>query len=78
MAIEADENCWMADSSWYQWIPDGFRIAILAINIILLLDIIRALLCKLRKNISAQHTKYTYILISNGMSYDSILRRAYT
>ncbi|KAK4883297.1 hypothetical protein RN001_006616 [Aquatica leii] len=72
VAINANDHCWVVDTSWYQWIPDGFRIAILCLNVLLLLDIIKALCKKLSKNVTAQETKYNYILI-NGKSYYNIL-----
>lgn len=48
----------MVEDSGYQWIVDGFRIAVLAINTLLLLDIIRVLLMKLRQHTTANHAKY--------------------
>ncbi|KAK5650099.1 hypothetical protein RI129_001128 [Pyrocoelia pectoralis] len=59
VAIQNNQLCWVADSDWHQWIPDGFRIAILSTNMLLLADIIRVLLMKLRRNVNPQHTKST-------------------
>lgn len=52
--------CWMVDpDSWYQWIPDGFKYAILAINICMLIDILRVLILKFGKKSNTKHTKQT-------------------
>ncbi|XP_064212169.1 calcitonin gene-related peptide type 1 receptor [Tribolium castaneum] len=53
-------DCWMVDdNSNDQWIPDGFRIAILAINFLLLFDIIRVMALKLKRGNTSQQTKAT-------------------
>ncbi|XP_022919278.2 calcitonin gene-related peptide type 1 receptor-like isoform X1 [Onthophagus taurus] len=43
-SIFNNQTCWMVDENGYQWITDGFKYFILAINLLLLLDIIRVLL----------------------------------
>ncbi|KAJ8939580.1 hypothetical protein NQ314_011077 [Rhamnusium bicolor] len=55
------DNCWMVDSDGFQWINDGFRIAILAINTFLLLDILRVMIMKLRQGSTSRQTKYIYL-----------------
>lgn len=77
MALGSNDHCWMVVTVWYQWVPDAFRIAILVLNIILLGNIVQVLLRKLKKNVTAQHTKYTYVLV-NGKPYSVILLIAYT
>lgn len=52
-----NEYCWMVEGSGYQWIVDGFRIAVLAINMILLVHIIAVLLLKLKQHTTASHAK---------------------
>ncbi|XP_047096887.1 calcitonin gene-related peptide type 1 receptor-like [Schistocerca piceifrons] len=52
-AVVDDTDCWVVDSS-LQWINDGPRIALLSVNTILLIDIIRVLLTKLRHVTSAR------------------------
>lgn len=53
-------DCWMVDDSAVdQWIPDGFRITILVINFLLLFDIIRVMVLKLRRGNTTQQTRYT-------------------
>lgn len=57
MIINGQENCWMiADDE--QWVVDGIRIAILIINALLLLDIIRVLISKMNKRSTSKQTKY--------------------
>lgn len=68
-----DRYCWMVDDDGEQWIVDGMRIAVLVINTCLLLDIIRVLLMKLRKNTTTDHAKYTYILI-NGHTFEKYIK----
>lgn len=53
-----NEYCWMVEDSGYQWIVDGFRIAVLALNTLLLLDILRVLFVKLKQHTTASHAKY--------------------
>lgn len=61
MGTKNMEYCWMVDTvTWYQWITDGYKYFVLGVNLILLCDILRVLILKLRKNISAHHTKYVY------------------
>jgi hypothetical protein len=57
-ATAGGANCWMVDDSQDQWIPDGFRIAILAINFIFLIDIIRVMALKLKRGKTSQQTRY--------------------
>lgn len=52
-AVVDDTDCWVVDSG-LQWINDGPRIALLSVNTILLMDIIRVLLTKLRHVTSAK------------------------
>ncbi|RZC36468.1 corticotropin-releasing factor receptor 2, partial [Asbolus verrucosus] len=52
-------DCWMVDNTKDQWIPDGFRIAILAVNFIFLLDIIRVMTLKLKHSNTSQQAKAT-------------------
>ncbi|KAF5281478.1 hypothetical protein FQA39_LY17771 [Lamprigera yunnana] len=73
IAFNANYYCWVVDTAWYHWITDGYRIAILSINVILLLDIIRVLCSKLRKNATARETKYCYTLIKGETYYNAIL-----
>lgn len=54
-ALEA-QSCWMVDIHGFQWIVDSFRITILAINIILLLDIVRVMLLKLKRKSTTKQT----------------------
>lgn len=56
--IYNNEYCWMVEKYGYQWIVDGFRIAVLVINTLLLLDIIRVLLMKLKQHTTTSHAKY--------------------
>jgi hypothetical protein len=58
-ATAGGANCWMVDDSQDQWIPDGFRIAILAINFIFLIDIIRVMALKLKRGKTSQQTRAT-------------------
>lgn len=59
-----DQYCWTVETGGYQWISDGFRIAVLAINMLLLLDIIRILLLKLKQHTTTNHAKYLHPNIS--------------
>ncbi|XP_018318535.1 calcitonin receptor-like isoform X2 [Agrilus planipennis] len=54
-----DTSCWMSDTRGYSWIGDSFRMAVLVINFLLLLDICRVLLVKLRRNNTSAQTKST-------------------
>nr|CAD7202965.1 unnamed protein product [Timema douglasi] len=47
-ATKEDTDCWSTDDNGYQWINDGTRITLLAINTLLMADIIRVLLTKLK------------------------------
>ncbi|KAG5869273.1 hypothetical protein JTB14_000319 [Gonioctena quinquepunctata] len=60
MAFKEAENCWMVDADGLQWILDGFRIAILLINSILLMDIIRVMLLKLKQGGTTRQTKAAF------------------
>lgn len=51
------KDCWMVDDTNDQWIIDGFRIAILVINFLLLLDIIRVMVMKLKRGSVSQQVK---------------------
>ncbi|XP_046393838.1 corticotropin-releasing factor receptor 1-like isoform X2 [Ischnura elegans] len=59
MATLQDSNCWSVDTdgSGYQWINDAPRIAMIAINTVLLVDIARVMLTKLRTSKSANAGK---------------------
>ncbi|XP_069700364.1 calcitonin gene-related peptide type 1 receptor-like isoform X2 [Periplaneta americana] len=48
-AIDNDMNCWAVDSTGYSYIFDGPRMLTLAINALLMLDIVRVLFTKLKK-----------------------------
>ncbi|KAJ8962094.1 hypothetical protein NQ318_018048, partial [Aromia moschata] len=61
MGVTNSDNCWMVDSDGFQWINDGFRITILAINTLLLLDIIRVMLMKMKHGSTTRQTKYIYL-----------------
>lgn len=54
-AVEA-KSCWMVDLNGLQWIVDSFRIVILVINIVLLLDIVRVMLLKLKRKSTTKQT----------------------
>ncbi|XP_063909307.1 calcitonin gene-related peptide type 1 receptor-like [Zophobas morio] len=54
------KDCWMVDDTNDQWIIDGFRIAILVINFLLLLDIIRVMVMKLKRGSVSQQVKSTF------------------
>ncbi|KAJ8983284.1 hypothetical protein NQ317_010534 [Molorchus minor] len=54
------ENCWMVDTDGFQWINDGFRITILTINTLLLLDIIRVMLMKMKHGSTTRQTKAAF------------------
>ncbi|KAJ8911669.1 hypothetical protein NQ315_014028 [Exocentrus adspersus] len=54
------DNCWMVDSDGYQWINDGFRIAVLSVNTFLLLDIIRVMLLKMKHGNTSRQTKAAF------------------
>ncbi|XP_018563449.1 calcitonin gene-related peptide type 1 receptor-like isoform X2 [Anoplophora glabripennis] len=54
------DNCWMVDTNGYQWINDGFRIAVLAVNTFLLLDIIRIMLLKMKHGNTTRQTKAAF------------------
>nr|CAD7449714.1 unnamed protein product [Timema bartmani] len=47
-ATKENTDCWSTDDAGYQWINDGTRITLLAINTLLMADIIRVLLTKLK------------------------------
>jgi hypothetical protein len=53
------ENCWMVDDTQDYWISDGFRFAILGFNLLLLFDIIRVMVLKLKRDGISQQTKTT-------------------
>ncbi|XP_017773380.1 PREDICTED: calcitonin gene-related peptide type 1 receptor-like [Nicrophorus vespilloides] len=58
MGAREMENCWMVDTeTWYIWITDGYKYAMLIINAILLVDIIRVLLTKLGKGGNKKQTR---------------------
>ncbi|KAF5303503.1 hypothetical protein FQR65_LT08202 [Abscondita terminalis] len=59
MAVNLNNNCWTVDTSWYHWITDAFRIGVLCLNVLLLLNIVRVLLKKLKRNVTAKETKST-------------------
>lgn len=64
MIVNEKDNCWMVDSdSWFQWITDGYKYVILAINSTLLMDIFRVLIFKLKHRRSSGNTKYVSIAI---------------
>nr|XP_023012794.1 corticotropin-releasing factor receptor 2-like [Leptinotarsa decemlineata] len=54
-ALEA-KNCWMVDIHNLQWIVDGYRIVILVINTIFLMDIIRVMLLKMKHGGTTRQT----------------------
>ncbi|XP_057667618.1 corticotropin-releasing factor receptor 1-like [Diorhabda carinulata] len=60
MAVENAENCWMADLQGIQWTVDGFRIAILIINTLMLADIIRVMVMKLKHGSTTKQTKAAF------------------
>lgn len=59
--VAQGDNCWMVDTNGYQWINDGFRIGVLAVNTFLLLDIIRVMLLKMKHGNTSRQTKYIYL-----------------
>ncbi|XP_019875501.2 calcitonin receptor-like [Aethina tumida] len=49
--------CWMVDSNNEQWTGDGFRILVLIINILILVDIIRIIFTRMRHGGTSRQTK---------------------
>ncbi|GLV31159.1 Pigment-dispersing factor receptor [Carabus blaptoides fortunei] len=58
-ALYNNFDCWIRDELGHQWILDGSRYLMLGVNVILLLDIIRVLVWKLKRNNGTQHAKTT-------------------
>ncbi|CAH1108055.1 unnamed protein product [Psylliodes chrysocephalus] len=56
MAAKKAENCWMVNMDGLQWTLDGFRIAVLMVNTILLADIIRVMILKLKHGSTTKQT----------------------
>lgn len=48
MAAAHDSNCWLGDRTWIQWINDPLRIIFIILHLVLLGDVIRMLLTKLK------------------------------
>lgn len=76
-ALYNNSDCWIRDEFGHQWILDGSRYLMLGVNVILLLDIIRVLLWKLKRNDGTQHTKYYYVSIKGIKSYRHVLFRTF-
>ncbi|XP_028131377.1 calcitonin gene-related peptide type 1 receptor isoform X2 [Diabrotica virgifera virgifera] len=56
MGVKDAPHCWMVDLDGLQWTVDGFRIAVLVINGIMLADIIRVMILKLRHGSTTKQT----------------------
>lgn len=54
--IYSNDYCWLVERGAYHWIIDGYRLLTLAINLILLIDILRVLWLKITK--TADTTTY--------------------
>lgn len=70
-------KCWIVDESWYFWIIDSSRYAMLGVNLLLLLDIIRVLVWKLKKSSTLQHIKYYYVSVKGHMSLKQVILKAF-
>ncbi|XP_030754630.1 calcitonin gene-related peptide type 1 receptor-like [Sitophilus oryzae] len=53
-------DCWAVDKNGAQWSVDSFRIAILSINTVLLLDIIRVMISKMKQGSTTRQTKAAF------------------
>lgn len=53
-------SCWAVDSNGEQWAVDSFRVVILLINTVLLLDIIRVMVSKMRQGGTTRQTKAAF------------------
>ncbi|XP_044258670.1 corticotropin-releasing factor receptor 2-like [Tribolium madens] len=58
-SLHHGEYCWVIDNTGDQWVTDGFRLTILTINFLLLMDILRVMILKLKHNSVSQQTKTT-------------------
>lgn len=54
------ESCWMVDTNGEQWSVDSFRVVILVINTLLLMDIIRVMLFKMKQKGPTKQTKVAF------------------
>ncbi|EEZ99292.1 corticotropin-releasing factor receptor 2 [Tribolium castaneum] len=57
--LHQGEFCWVVDNTGDQWVTDAFRLTILTVNFVLLVDIIRVIVLKLRHDSVSQQTKTT-------------------
>ncbi|KAL1491579.1 hypothetical protein ABEB36_012154 [Hypothenemus hampei] len=60
VAANKRKSCWMVDTNGEQWSVDSFRMAILTINTILLLDIIRVMISKMKQGGTTRQTKAAF------------------
>ncbi|CAH0547981.1 unnamed protein product [Brassicogethes aeneus] len=66
-AVNNRDFCWLTDSNNEQWIVDGFRVGVMTINAIILLDILRTIFTKMKQGGASRQAKAalraTFILI---------------
>lgn len=60
VATNDRDSCWVVDTNGEQWALDSFRVVILIINTILLLDIIRIMLSKMKQGGTTRQTKAAF------------------
>ncbi|XP_050302199.1 corticotropin-releasing factor receptor 2-like isoform X2 [Anthonomus grandis grandis] len=60
VAANERTSCWMVDTNGEQWSVDSFRVAILSINTVLLLDIIRIMISKMKQGGPTRQTKAAF------------------
>ncbi|CAG9837164.1 unnamed protein product [Diabrotica balteata] len=56
MGVKNAPHCWMVDVDGLQWTVDGFRIAVLVTNGLMLADIIRVMILKIRHGSTTKQT----------------------
>ncbi|KAH1022500.1 hypothetical protein HUJ04_011893 [Dendroctonus ponderosae] len=60
VAANERTSCWMVDTNGEQWSVDSFRMVILFINTVLLLDIVRVMISKMKQGGTTRQTKAAF------------------